>query len=275
MTLAHRNPAPAYQCYARDWFVATARLTLEEQGALQRLLAFQWIEGPLPSSPAELARLLAVTEKKFARIWRRLAPLFPARRDGRRANADLERQRAKQLEYRRMQAVKGRAGGLARPSTGQAAAKPKPKPKRSFASASASASASAKTKPSRAAGDSWVAALGSSWARAYGGEPPFGQIGRHCRQLVDAHGLEVVALRWANYLHATEARYASPARFAQTFGAWAVPGGDGRVTEDAARVAFRAAGIPDTWAAPPEGYPNHAALAEAIRVRLGKLAGGT
>src|SRR5258708_4932947 len=55
------NKPPAYQHYARDWLVATAGLTLEEQGAFQPLLHYQWIQGPLPHPPLQLARPLPGT----------------------------------------------------------------------------------------------------------------------------------------------------------------------------------------------------------------------
>jgi hypothetical protein len=147
------------------------------------------------------------------------------------------------------------------------------KPRKAQAEAEADTEES---KPSRLpAGDSWVSDLGKCWLREYEGQPAYGQIGKHLKSLVTKHGLPEVTRRWQLYLQATAAKFASPARFAQTFGAWTEAGGapasDGYVSADDARVAFRKAGIPDNWAIPAEGYQSRVALNEAIRLRLEKL----
>lgn len=111
------NSAPAYQHYARDWLVGTVRLTLEEQGALQRLLDHQWIAGPLDPDPQELARLVGMTPRKFAPLWKRLARHFPPSSNGhsgRLANERLEEQRAEQVAYREQQRLAGLLGSSKR-----------------------------------------------------------------------------------------------------------------------------------------------------------------
>jgi uncharacterized protein YdaU (DUF1376 family) len=109
------NKPPAYQHYAQDWLVGTAKLTLEEQGAYQRLLDHQWVDGPLDPDHGELARILGVTPRRFAKLWKRLARQFPMLHgDGDRlANPRLELERQKQMVYRAQQAARGRAGGQA------------------------------------------------------------------------------------------------------------------------------------------------------------------
>jgi len=94
--------------------------------------------------------------------------------------------------------------------------------------------------PPAPARPNWVTALGAIWRERYGGEPAFGALAGHCKKLVDAHGLDEVARRFTVYVQATEARFVSPARFAQTFGDWGVPGG-ARPPTDAERMAALAA----------------------------------
>jgi hypothetical protein len=69
----------------------------------------------------------------------------------------------------------------------------------------------------------WVQTLGEAWIKIYGGIPSYGQIGKHLKPLVESQPFEVVEGHWGRYLAATEPRFASPARFAQTFGGWGVP----------------------------------------------------
>jgi hypothetical protein len=66
----------------------------------------------------------------------------------------------------------------------------------------------------------WLTPFGEGWATAYEGTPPWGQLGRYLKPLVEKHGPALVLERWVRYLTNTEARFASPARFASTFGAW-------------------------------------------------------
>lgn len=108
------NRPPAFMFYARDWLVDTARMTLEEEGAYARLLAHQWIEGPLPADLRQLARILGVGVKKMASLWATLGKHFPKVNADAIANRRLEDERRKQVEYREMQAKRGQASAKAR-----------------------------------------------------------------------------------------------------------------------------------------------------------------
>ena len=103
------NKPPAFQFYARDWLVGTARLTLEEEGAYIRLLAHQWIDGHIPTDERERARLLGVDLRKLRRIFVKLGKHFPAGSNGGLKNVRLEDERRKQAEYRELQSKKGKA----------------------------------------------------------------------------------------------------------------------------------------------------------------------
>lgn len=105
---------PAYQHYAKDWLADTAHLSLEEQGAYQRLLDHQWLEGPLELDTTDLQRRLGVSAPRFRRLWARLARFFPALPDGRVANGRLERVRADLLAFLERQEAAGRKGAAKR-----------------------------------------------------------------------------------------------------------------------------------------------------------------
>lgn len=69
----------------------------------------------------------------------------------------------------------------------------------------------------------WLTPYVEAWTEAYGGKPNSGEIASRFRPLEDQHGPGDVLSRWVRYLAETEARFASPTRFASTFGSWAVP----------------------------------------------------
>lgn len=116
------NKPPAFQFYAKDWLVDTARLTLEEEGAFIRLLAHEWIEGHIPADEREIARLLGVGIRTFRKLFRSLRKHFLANSNGGLVNARLESERHKQAAYRELQAMKGKAAAKARWSRGTGSA---------------------------------------------------------------------------------------------------------------------------------------------------------
>lgn len=70
---------------------------------------------------------------------------------------------------------------------------------------------------------SWLSVYGDAWKAAYQGVPPWGSMAKAFAELHKERGEAEVLQRWKNYLFATDARYASPFRFAQTYGRWAGP----------------------------------------------------
>jgi hypothetical protein len=67
----------------------------------------------------------------------------------------------------------------------------------------------------------WSREACDAWMSRYGGTAPGGQIGKALKPLVERHGWPDVLPAWLNYLMQTDAQYASPARFASTYGQWA------------------------------------------------------
>ena len=151
---------PAYQHYAKDWLVGTAHLSLEQQGAYLRLLDHQWEDGPLPASPAALARLLGVSLTRFRRVWDDLKRHFPADEAGRLANPRLETERTKQETFRAGQSRRGRDG----------AAKRWDSQRHDVAISRAKKTPMAQAQPEHSS---------SSSSSSSGGEPPLPPLGAH------------------------------------------------------------------------------------------------
>ncbi len=108
------NKPPSYPHFAQDWLAGTAHLSLEAQGAYQRLLDHEWVGGkwvgPLSDDPVVLARLLGVTRRRFDVIWREIGQHFPRAQGGGLYNDRLERERLIQEGFRVAKSVAGKAG---------------------------------------------------------------------------------------------------------------------------------------------------------------------
>ena len=68
----------------------------------------------------------------------------------------------------------------------------------------------------------WVVPFAEAWAETLKGEPPYGQIGKHFKALVQKVGAERLYAPWRHYL-AQSGVYASPARFVATWGQYEAP----------------------------------------------------
>jgi uncharacterized protein YdaU (DUF1376 family) len=68
--------APAFQTYAADYYMDTAHWTIDEVGIYQRLLLFEWVNGPLPDDEKRLARIAGCSVKKFQKGWTTISVKF-------------------------------------------------------------------------------------------------------------------------------------------------------------------------------------------------------
>ena len=96
----------------------------------------------------------------------------------------------------------------------------------------------------------WSREACDCWIARFGGTAPGGQIGKAMKPLVDRHGWLAVRAAWQSYLGQTEAEYASPTRFASTFGRWS--GGEAPVAGKST-VAQRTIANLEAWVASKEG----------------------
>jgi len=128
------SKSPAFQFYARDFSEGTRALSAEEVGSYIRLLCHQWDKGSLPSGCEPLARIAGVSLVRMRRVWCALEEYFivDPTNPNRLVNARLEKERQKQLDYRRHQSDKGRASAANRkatepqPSLNRASTEPQP-----------------------------------------------------------------------------------------------------------------------------------------------------
>lgn len=107
--------APAFQFYAAEYLADehVQLMTLEQEGAYIRLLAFCWREGSIPADPAALSMLTkGGSTKDIAVVIQRFKP--HAENIARLVHPRLEAERLKQAEWREKSAKGGRKSGKAR-----------------------------------------------------------------------------------------------------------------------------------------------------------------
>lgn len=107
-----KQKSPAFQRYPKDYLgdELVMRMTLEEEGAYNRLMDFAWLEGSIPADMRGLAALCKnVSLKKMTAIWETIGCKFAAHPDlpGRLIHKRLERERDKQKVW----SEKSREGG--------------------------------------------------------------------------------------------------------------------------------------------------------------------
>lgn len=108
---------PAYQMYAADFAMDTARMTAEQVGCYIRLLNDAWVNGGIPVDPAEMASIAGVTPRRFkASVWPALERCWISDGNGSMLNPRMEAEREKQQRWREKSAKGGRASGKARAS---------------------------------------------------------------------------------------------------------------------------------------------------------------
>ena len=105
---------PAFQFYPKD-FLTDERVRLmshTERGIYITLLCMCWLEGSLPSDVHNLAKLVEVPIGRFQKLWDgHLSKCFRLTAEGRLSQKRLDKERAKQAEFRARQAENGRLGG--------------------------------------------------------------------------------------------------------------------------------------------------------------------
>jgi uncharacterized protein YdaU (DUF1376 family) len=225
--------SPAFSIYPKDWLASEdiALMPPEAEGLFIRLLMIAWDNRGLPTD-ADAVRKLAGT--KYARVWKTAWP--PVRkkfveRSSRLVNLRQEQERDKQTERAKKAAEAAKSRWDNNRPDANASAKhmlaPSSvvEPKQSLAVAVASASTKPTTKPSapKAPGATWLSPFLQAWTATYGGNANPGRLAKSLKPLTEAHAPGEVLDHWTRYLAATEARYASPERFAETFGSWAKP----------------------------------------------------
>jgi len=109
-----RAAAPAFQFYPSDFMTgAPAHMTPEETHVYIWLLCLDWQRVGFVFDEKALAHFCRMTRPRFRKAWAIVSQSFVAR-DGRMFNPRLEKERAKQAEWRDKSAEGGRRGAARR-----------------------------------------------------------------------------------------------------------------------------------------------------------------
>lgn len=109
---------PYYPKYAQDWLSSESvtSMTLEQQGAFERLLCYQWQQGSIPADKVLLAKLLGVDSSAIAELWQgtlALAYSYMPNDDTRLYNKRLEEHRTAMEKRNRERKESGYKGAVA------------------------------------------------------------------------------------------------------------------------------------------------------------------
>lgn len=136
---------PAYQWYPKDILSSAKvqRMSLEAEGAYRRLLDYQWLNGSIPQSLGELARLCkGITKGRMLKLWDEISDCFITTADGSGfINLKLEIVRNSQKIFREERSRSGKKGAEVKwnQQRGHGSAIKEPIAKNSSSSASSSA----------------------------------------------------------------------------------------------------------------------------------------
>ena len=186
-------------------------MTAEQEGCYHRLLRYQWREGCVPDEMRALAQIARQSPRKMQHIWKTLEPLFP-HTNGSRKNPRMtkEWEKAEAIsEKRSKSAYKQHASTGASATEVQPVCKPPCDIHKSHTT----------VHKQKALRETWLTAFGKVWEGEYGGEPPWGRLGKTLKPLVAKHG-DAVFPAWVRYCNSTVGQFASVERFAQTYGSW-------------------------------------------------------
>lgn len=226
--------SPAFQFYPSNFLGSpkVRAMNAAEIGVYWLLCCIEWEESGFTIQEAEdIAASARVSVAQFSEMWPKLSRCF-IERDGRYFSPRLNKERAKQREWRRKSSKGGKLSAQRRLKGGsrvvQPPPQPPPQPKGNTPSPSptpspvtTTATTSAPEKPARTPA-SWLLPSSRVWEAKYGeGSFPWGEFGRHCKPLKQHHPPAVIADHLGRYLSRTETQFVSSARFAKTFAEYA------------------------------------------------------
>ena len=238
--------SPAFQFYPDDFLgsPAVAAMTHAEIGVYMLLLCFDWNGNGLPADERAIARMVKIPPRTFAKMWAVIGGQF-VERDGRLYNPRLDKERAKQAEWREKSSVGGKraAASKAAQASAQVVENQPPKPKGGarvvqpptqpkgntpVSSLQSLVTTTATTPAPSAAGDAQpnvfrLAPFLESWREKFGGDPPAARFGKVFKRLVVAkgYGEQEVLRRWLNCL-AIKGDFATPEELASKWDRYAV-----------------------------------------------------
>ena len=164
---------PYFNLYPRDFEADTSHLSLEEDGAYNRLLRLCWMTPgcSLPDDDAWIMRRMRVDQETYDRVVRVVLAEFFVRKSGRVSNARIAREYDQASTSHEKRVLAGKSGGKAKAlktnktDTSNATAIPKqpePEPEPEESSSVANATDSDAVDPAKAVWDAGVKILGAS-----------------------------------------------------------------------------------------------------------------
>lgn len=109
---------PAFQWYPKDYLTDenVVVMSLAEEGAYRRLIDYCWLHGTLPNDMARLAMLCKCDERYMKDMWSAIEPCFQEQNGNanRLVHPRLEKERAKQDEYKKQKSEAGKKGARKR-----------------------------------------------------------------------------------------------------------------------------------------------------------------
>ena len=106
---------PWFPFFAADWLLSRkkSRMSLPARGLYADMLAHQWLNGPLPDDPGELAAMLGVDVLVIHTHWPELSPCFERCASG-LVNDKLEEVRDEQIRKAERLSRAGKAAAEAK-----------------------------------------------------------------------------------------------------------------------------------------------------------------
>lgn len=195
---------PTMPIHAANWLAdpRIRMLTPAKRCALIEALLQSWMLGePVAVNPA-IKTVFETNWAQYSAIRSEMTAAYEKRTEQRKDAAN-----ARWSDAGRMRAASGPQCG----TEGTPTPTPTPTP---------AASAKQKRSAPKRGNDTWLTPFGDAWRARYGGELAWSRAGSAFSPLREEHGAERVLRAWVRYVAATEAQFASPQRFASTFGQW-------------------------------------------------------
>jgi len=107
------NTAPAFQFYPSEFLSSSKvqRMSLIEVGIYTKLLCHCWLDNGLPTDTKKLARMVGMRPAQFEHLWPNVLAECFYERDGKLHNFRQDKERKKQVDYKKTQAANGAKGG--------------------------------------------------------------------------------------------------------------------------------------------------------------------
>lgn len=197
------NKSPAFQFYPNDILndEVVKLMDNREFGAYVKLLCFNWLEGSIPATMDELARLADEPQLEFEKIWSKVGKKFHEKRGSERlTNPRMERERQKQRLFAKRCSENAKKRW---DSANVVGAKPLPRHKPSVCSSSPSSSSSPISGLKTYSGDHQevVAHLLESFKAKKGASYPFnGMDGRVVKSLLGYYEVAQIKALWDCFL---------------------------------------------------------------------------